>query len=189
MEYVRGESLLERIRREPLEYPAVIDLGVQVAEALAAAHALGLIHRDIKAANILLNEAGQAKVADFGLAKALLGAGDGGDAGVTVANLTQTGLVMGTPAYMSPEQARGEPLDARTDVFSLGGRPLRGGDRKPPYPGRVPSRSCTRSPRPTRSPRARSLRASRRSSTPSSRAPWQRVPPSGIPRRASSRTR
>ena len=135
MEYVRGESLLERIRREPLEYPAVIDLGVQVAEALAAAHALGLIHRDIKAANILLNEAGQAKVADFGLAKALLGAGDGGDAGATVALLTQTGAIMGTPSYMSPEQTRGEPLGPRTDVFSLGVTLYQAATGKLPYTG------------------------------------------------------
>ena len=119
MEYIEGETLLERARRSPLEFSQVIDLGIQVAEALAAAHALGLIHRDVKSANVLVTAAGQAKVADFGLAKRLEWLGDGADAGVTVANLSQTGLVMGTPAYMSPEQARGEPLDARTDVFSL----------------------------------------------------------------------
>lgn len=120
MEYVEGENLLERAKRQPLDFPEVVELGIQVSEALAAAHALGLVHRDIKSANILITKQGQAKVTDFGLAKRLEGLADLSDPSATVANLTRTGVVMGTPAYMSPEQARGEPLDARTDIFSLG---------------------------------------------------------------------
>ena len=130
MEFVEGESLQARIRREPIEGAFLIELGIQVADALAAAHALGLVHRDIKPANILITSQGEAKVADFGLAKRLetgrvrraaarqdtLGAGNL----PTHSNLTQIGAVLGTPAYMSPEQTRGESVDARSDIFSLG---------------------------------------------------------------------
>jgi predicted ATPase/tRNA A-37 threonylcarbamoyl transferase component Bud32 len=120
MEFVEGETLLQMTRREPLDTATLIELGIQVAEALAAAHAIGLIHRDIKPANILVNREGQAKVADFGLAKRLEVEGAEADPGETRLQLTQSGVVVGTPAYMSPEQTRGEPLDARSDLFSLG---------------------------------------------------------------------
>ena len=111
MQYVSGKSLQERIDRSgPLEVREVLRIGMQAASGLAAAHALGLVHRDVKPANILLeNCVERVKLTDFGLARA---ADD--------ASLTQSGVVAGTPQYMAPEQARGEPVDARSDLFSLG---------------------------------------------------------------------
>jgi tetratricopeptide (TPR) repeat protein/predicted Ser/Thr protein kinase len=122
MEYVEGETLKAMIDRGPLELPRLIDVGAQVAEALTAAHAIGLIHRDLKPANIVVTPQGRAKVLDFGLAKLhrpQAGTGDFGGATMT-ADLTDAGMIIGTIAYMSPEQSRGEPLDFRTDLFSLG---------------------------------------------------------------------
>jgi non-specific serine/threonine protein kinase len=116
MEYVEGETLRERLHRSPLGLPELIAIGSQVADALDAAHRVGLIHRDVKSTNILLTSDGQAKVVDFGLAKRLPGARADADA----VSLTATGAIVGTAAYMSPEQTRGEPLDPRTDLFSLG---------------------------------------------------------------------
>jgi len=111
MPYIAGKSLQERIDGEgPLEVRQVLRIGMQVASGLAAAHAQGLVHRDIKPANILLeNGVERVKITDFGLARA---ADD--------ASLTQTGVVAGTPQYMAPEQAGGEPVDGRSDLFSLG---------------------------------------------------------------------
>jgi anti-sigma factor RsiW len=111
MEYISGESLQERLDRDgPLELKEVLRIGMQAAQGLAAAHAQGLVHRDIKPANILLhNGVARVKITDFGLARP---ADD--------ATLTQSGIVAGTPQYMSPEQARGDAIDARTDLFSLG---------------------------------------------------------------------
>ena len=124
MEFVEGETLRARLTRGPLEIVEVIQIGTDVAEALDAAHALGLIHRDIKPANILLTRAGRAKVADFGLAKRMDGGADGSGPGAmspaTVSDLTQAGAVAGTVSYMSPEQTRGDVLDPRSDLFSLG---------------------------------------------------------------------
>jgi predicted ATPase len=120
MELVEGETLQERAQRGPIPFPDLIELSIQVAEGLAAAHAIGLVHRDVKPANILVTPEGRAKVADFGLAKRLLAPAAGTDPGVTVEVLTGIGTVVGTPSYMSPEQTRGEPLDARSDLFSLG---------------------------------------------------------------------
>src|SRR5262249_49715585 len=112
MEFIPGETLKQRIDRTgPLETPDVLHIGRQIAEGLAAAHAQGLIHRDIKPGNILI-EVGpnqHVKITDFGLARA---ADD--------ASLTQSGLVAGTPMYMAPEQASGEHIDHRADLFSLG---------------------------------------------------------------------
>jgi serine/threonine protein kinase len=112
MEYIAGRTLQERLDHTgPLEVPEVLRLGQQIARGLAAAHAKGLIHRDIKPANILI-EAGveeQVKITDFGLARA---ADD--------ASLTQSGVIAGTPMYMAPEQAQGEVIDQRADLFSLG---------------------------------------------------------------------
>jgi len=121
MEYVEGETLRGVIERGALSLPRLLELGAQVADALAAAHSSGIIHRDIKSDNILLGSRGQIKVLDFGLAKPLETANGMVDAeAATRLNLTGAGTVLGTVHYMSPEQTRGEPLDARSDIFSLG---------------------------------------------------------------------
>lgn len=110
MEFIEGESLSARLhRREYPDTPGALELAAQAADALGAAHALGVIHRDVKPANIMLNRQGTVKVADFGVAKAV-----GEDTG-----LTRTGTVVGSPAYMAPEQVRGEEVDGRADLFSL----------------------------------------------------------------------
>jgi len=119
MELVEGETLYARLKREPLELPELVSIGTQVADALDAAHRVGLIHRDIKSSNILVTPEGRAKIADFGLAKRLSESTDDPNA-TDLMSLTATGAVVGTAAYMSPEQTRGETLDARTDLFSFG---------------------------------------------------------------------
>jgi len=120
MELVEGETLRAHFARGPLGLEEVIRIGADVADALDAAHALGLIHRDIKPANILLTRSGRAKVVDFGLAKRLDGGTGAAAPAATVSDLTEIGAVAGTIAYMSPEQTRGDPLDPRSDLFSLG---------------------------------------------------------------------
>jgi predicted ATPase/predicted Ser/Thr protein kinase len=119
MEHVEGKSLKERLEEGPLELPELLRLGIEVADALAAAHAIGLVHRDIKPANILLSPQGSAKVLDFGIAKRIATA-SAETMSRTATNVTGAGMVVGTVAYMAPEQARGEPLDGRADLFSLG---------------------------------------------------------------------
>jgi len=124
MELLEGETLKHRIEGKSLKVEQVMEYGIQIADALDAAHAKGIIHRDIKPANLFITPRGQVKVLDFGLAK-LWDKGKGGvehDAATAVsqAQLTSMGSAVGTAAYMSPEQARGEELDARTDLFSLG---------------------------------------------------------------------
>jgi len=109
MEYVDGESLKDLIRREPLPMARVIEIAGQIGDGLGAAHQAGVVHRDIKPGNILLNKAGQVKIVDFGLAK-LQGA----------TGLTRDGMSLGTPHYMSPEQVRGEATDYRADIFAFG---------------------------------------------------------------------
>lgn len=128
MELLEGTSLEQRIAGRPLETGTVIDLAIQVSDALDAAHAKGIIHRDIKPENIFITQRGQAKVLDFGIAKQLPARrsaqpGQGATEGVRQEDqpaLTLSGSVLGTVSYMSPEQARGEKLDARTDLFSFG---------------------------------------------------------------------
>jgi serine/threonine protein kinase len=124
MEYLEGQTLKERIHGRPMRLDDTLDIGIQVAGALEAAHAKGIIHRDIKPANIFITSSGQAKVLDFGLAKLAPQNASGIDisttAGSTGSNLTSPGTALGTIAYMSPEQARAEEVDTRTDLFSLG---------------------------------------------------------------------
>jgi non-specific serine/threonine protein kinase len=119
MEYVEGKSLKERLDEGPLEVTELLRVGIEVSDALAAAHAIGLIHRDIKPANILLTNQGGAKVLDFGIAKKMASA-SAETMAQTATNRTGAGQIVGTVAYMAPEQARGETLDGRADVFSLG---------------------------------------------------------------------
>ncbi len=143
MQFIEGQTLEQKIEREgALELEHILRIGSQAAAGLAAAHKLGLIHRDVKPANILLeNAVERVKITDFGLARA---ADD--------VQMTQTGIIAGTPQYMSPEQARGEPLDARSDLFSLGsvlytmctGRPAFRADN----PVAVLRRVCDDKPRP-----------------------------------------
>jgi TolB-like protein/predicted Ser/Thr protein kinase len=109
MAYVDGESLSERIRRGPLKLEEALEIAVHVAQGLQAAHEKGIVHRDIKSANVMLTRSGQVNVMDFGLAKLK---------GATV--VTREGSTVGTAGYMSPEQARGEEVDSRTDIWSLG---------------------------------------------------------------------
>lgn len=120
MEYVEGETLKSLIDRKPIDPSTLIQIGAQISDALAAAHSAGLIHRDIKPSNILITQAGQAKILDFGLAKLTQVTDHSLSGEQTMSQLTQTGMVVGTIAYMSPEQTRGEILDARTDIFSVG---------------------------------------------------------------------
>jgi eukaryotic-like serine/threonine-protein kinase len=122
MEFVEGQNLKSLIHGQgALPLTRLIDIGIQTADALAAAHDINLIHRDIKSANILITPRSQAKVLDFGLAKVIRTVANEVDANApTLTHLTDEGTVLGTAAYMSPEQTRGQALDARSDLFSLG---------------------------------------------------------------------
>jgi tetratricopeptide (TPR) repeat protein len=117
MQYVEGPTLAERIRTSPLSSSDVVDIGIQAALALEEAHGAGIIHRDIKPQNIIITPRGRLKVLDFGLA--MLASQDAA-AAPTLERLTLTGTVVGTPGFMSPEQLLGKPIDARSDIFSLG---------------------------------------------------------------------
>ena len=158
MEFIDGEPLRNRIYGKPLPLEQILRLGIQIAEALDAAHSEGIVHRDIKPANIFVTKRGHAKVLDFGLAK-LVPKGIAKASGDPDADLPDSssiaGIISGTPAYMSPEQVRGDNLDPRTDIFSLGlilyematGRQAFGA----PTPGMIIEAVLTRSPVPPRS--------------------------------------
>jgi len=125
MELIKGSTLAEKMGRQPFETAPLLDLGIQIADALESAHSKGIAHRDLKPANLMINDRGQVKILDFGLAKveaaiALKGEDSSFETAIGGGPLTMTGTVMGTVHYMSPEQARGQLTDARTDIFSLG---------------------------------------------------------------------
>ncbi len=137
MEFVEGQNLKSLIHDTgALPLTRLLDIGIQVADALQAAHEINLIHRDIKSANILVTPRGHAKVLDFGLAKMVRTVADQVDGeALTLTNLTDEGTVLGTAAYMSPEQTRGLPLDARSDIFSLGAVLYEAATRSMPFSG------------------------------------------------------
>jgi len=120
MEYVEGENLRAVLARGPLEPDRVAEVGIQMASALEEAHGRGIVHRDIKPANAVMSANGQVKVLDFGLARQVHEGGTPLDSGLSTESHTQAGTVLGTVPYMSPEQALGQSVDARTDIFSLG---------------------------------------------------------------------
>lgn len=120
-ELVDGESLRALIERGPMPLSRLLDLAQQIAAGLAAAHSAGIVHRDLKPENIMLTRDGRAKILDFGLAKqTLTAAAGGGNTATMTVTQTSAGAVVGTASYMSPEQIRGEPVDARSDIFSFG---------------------------------------------------------------------
>lgn len=135
MEFVDGQSLDALIKHGPLEISRIVEIAIQVADALDAAHSRGVVHRDIKPANINLNERGEVKVLDFGVAKRMPTGTDTADVTKDFQR-TQEGQLLGTPTYMSPEQALGKDLDHRSDIFSVGVVLYELATVQPPFTGR-----------------------------------------------------
>jgi Tol biopolymer transport system component len=129
-EFIEGETLRSRLTRGPLSLAETLDIGLQISSAIEAAHAAGIVHRDLKPENVIVRPDGYVKVLDFGLAKRR-------DRNVPESDATRPGAVMGTPAYMSPEQALGQEVDHRTDVFSLGAVLYEMSTGTPPFRGRT----------------------------------------------------
>src|SRR6266566_4097688 len=119
MQYVEGRNVRQLVNGRPLELESTLRIAIQVADALAVAHARGIIHRDIKSGNIMVTDAGQVKILDFGLAK-LLDESEASNSGIHQTELTEIGVPYGTATYAAPEQARGDKVDARADIFSTG---------------------------------------------------------------------
>src|ERR1700716_130878 len=119
MQYLPGRNVRQLVNGKPLQLDSALSIALQVTEALAAAHAQGIIHRDIKAGNVMVTKSGQAKVLDFGLAK-LLDADAARTSGIHHTELTEVGVPYGTATYAAPEQARGDRVDSRADIFSTG---------------------------------------------------------------------
>src|SRR4029077_19354095 len=143
MEFLDGQTLNNKPLLQPDEIDKILEISIQVADALDAAHSQGVIHRDIKPANIFVTRRGHAKLLDSGLAKlsravaaaTSVGVSSAETVGITETNLTSAGVAVGTIAYMSPEQALGEALDARTDLFSLGAVLYEVAAGRPPFAG------------------------------------------------------
>jgi serine/threonine protein kinase/tetratricopeptide (TPR) repeat protein len=151
-ELVEGETLAERLRRGPLEIEEVRRLGAQMADALGEAHARGIVHRDVKPSNLMLTPDGRLKVLDFGLARRHAPSGEPAASEAETLSRTAPGLIVGTPAYMAPEQIAGEAVDARADVYSAGCVLYELLSGRPPFTGastaEVLRRSLTEAPRP-----------------------------------------
>lgn len=142
MQYVEGETLSARMKRRALRLSESLDVAIQVADALSLAHSRGIVHRDIKPQNIMITTRGQVKVLDFGLAKMVLSDTPEQDNRNRESAISNPGLVVGTPLYMSPEQAKGEAIDGRGDLFSLGAVLYECVTRKRAFAGNTPIDMC-----------------------------------------------